>query len=769
MTYNSTRKKPRRKPYNTLIFDDPRGPRKFSKLPIIIVAAVLIVATMALFLLYLNKDTGLDDESLEVCFTGNTMRLFWNDAEDVDFVRLYKEVPESENPVFIGEFLDCNAAVPNVSVGEKLTLVFEPVKIMHFGSFEYENKSKKKTVTIYPKELIPPTLNAKVNADSGEINITWKGNDNCVIEIFDVEGPDGTEPLVTGTEKSVAFTVGGEGADFALPKRDKPLRFYARMYIQEEDYRQYSLFGDVCAVNREEFMPDTITVSQENGTDGKYRFTWEEAKPDTYEFMQFDVETGIWETLKTYKADDEFSYEIEWLPSEKNALYKVVSYFENPKNEAEEIRIESERVTVRAMRSPLYCTIWPVINLDVYTNSSSMNVCGSVKAGETLCVLAEENGYFRIRYSEGYGYIDENYVLINLSEYLGDMCHYDITNSYSSWFRTQDYPIPGLTDTVIPGFENICLNADEKEFVVPYLFPCANKLAVAAERAVADNYVFLIHEAFRPHEATRYMYDTTAALLADRVPFLDEERNEIGIPTKEDEETGEISEEYEEFLTQVSELATARAIAEGCDITTDIGITRISQLEHEVTLELQARKILEDQGADPESETGQAMILEMIMGQPTYESAMTNGGSMKLSAFLAQSVSAHNRGIALDMTIESMDTGERLEMQSPIHDLSFRSVGSRNNDNANILKKYMTEAGFAELSSEWWHFQDSATSKELGLGSYLENGVSLEGWKKDNVGWKYQLPSGKYSKDTDLTIDGVMYSFDEDGYCNEYK
>ena len=49
----------------------------------------------------------------------------------------------------------------------------------------------------------------------------------------------------------------------------------------------------------------------------------------------------------------------------------------------------------------------------------------------------------------------------------------------------------------------------------------------------------------------------------------------------------------------------------------------------------------------------------------------------------------------------------------------------------------MMGAGFAPLTSEWWHFQDDDTRDALGLEVYQEKGVSLEGWRRDLEGWYY--------------------------------
>lgn len=131
-------------------------------------------------------------------------------------------------------------------------------------------------------------------------------------------------------------------------------------------------------------------------------------------------------------------------------------------------------------------------------------------------------------------------------------------------------------------------------------------------------------------------------------------------------------------------------------------------------------------------------------------------------------VSAHNRGIALDLTIEKLD-GTKLEMQSAMHDLSWYSATYLNNDNAKLLESYMTMAGVAMrgLTSEWWHFQDDDTREAIELNSYLYKGVTAEGWKYDGRGWRYRYADGRYARDTSVYADGVRCDMDADGYAIE--
>lgn len=733
--------------------------RLLDKLLIWLAFVITVVAFTVLTVIYWNRDTGIGDEQLELCLTGNTMNISWEDSEIVDMIRLYKDDPNSDRTIYLGEYSENRAILEDIVSGEELTLKFEPIRIKTFFGRSFEVKSRRKSVTIVPEELVVPMLTDNVSETDKTISIMWPSDSSYTCEMYSV-GEAGEKTEIAQYEE--AGCVYAVGEDVEMPQRGAPLRFQARSFKQEKNCKQYSLYGDVLEVTREELLPNEISLVWELRMDGNYSFAWQEAKPDTYELLQYNEDTDTWETLQISGADDPLRYETDWLPSEKLLSYKLLAYFSNPQTPEQQEILESAELNVKSNRSPLYCTIWPIQKLDVYTDANSDEIIGSVDAGETLCILAEENNRFKVLCSNGQGYIDERYVMINLPEYLGDLCHYNATNSYSSIFRVGPYNIPDLTGIVIPGFENICIDEEEKEFVVPYLYPCANRLAQAADVASNDDYVLKIYEAYRPHEATRYMYDTTEKILSCHVPFVDEDGRETCVPDKESDE-----EAYNTYMEELKLLAGQQALAEGFDPESDMGKIRIIQLLPEYLVQRQAQDILIEQGIDPLSAPGQVLLNDMIAKQPTYEMAMTSG-SMKLSAFLAKTISAHNRGIALDLTLEKRSTGEELEMQSNMHDLSHNSILALNNDNAKLLEGYMKGVGFNGLSSEWWHFQDDETRNAINLGVYLENGVSLKGWKNNNVGWRYQLDDGSFYKGCSEVIDGTSYTFDEKGYCRDF-
>jgi hypothetical protein len=146
----------------------------------------------------------------------------------------------------------------------------------------------------------------------------------------------------------------------------------------------------------------------------------------------------------------------------------------------------------------------------------------------------------------------------------------------------------------------------------------------------------------------------------------------------------------------------------------------------------------------------------------TFGAVMTDHGKYPLNYFLAKGASLHNLGIALDLTIETWDTRVEQPMQSEIHDLSHFSMVYRNNNNAKLLKKFMEGAGFGGLVSEWWHFQDNEIRNELKLPA-LRGGITPEGWKLSDGGWRYRLKNGTYATGT-LQLGDVQYTFDEAGY-----
>jgi len=89
--------------------------------------------------------------------------------------------------------------------------------------------------------------------------------------------------------------------------------------------------------------------------------------------------------------------------------------------------------------------------------------------------------------------------------------------------------------------------------------------------------------------------------------------------------------------------------------------------------------------------------------------------------FLAQGVSTHNTGSAIDVTLVKLETMQECVMPTEMHELSVKAIkyyspkvtkkvanySKEMNKYAKLLDKYCTKAGLSTLASEWWHFKDT--------------------------------------------------------------
>ena len=73
----------------------------------------------------------------------------------------------------------------------------------------------------------------------------------------------------------------------------------------------------------------------------------------------------------------------------------------------------------------------------------------------------------------------------------------------------------------------------------------------------------------------------------------------------------------------------------------------------------------------------------------------------------------HCRGLAVDVTLYDLETGEFLEMPTGFDDFTsyadrdYRDVSEEAAANAQMLEQIMAECGFRPYSAEWWHFSDT--------------------------------------------------------------
>ena len=566
-------------------------------------------------------------------------------------------------------------------------------------------------------------LSCVVDPDSDTANVRFEMDYGTTARLYYREA-DGSLTPVAELERGNVDLQFGDGTAYPMPGYGQKHTFVLDAISRVPGFTYY---GVVCAefsVDREDLLGTRLFLNCRDEGHNAFTLTWNETKGDHYEIQRYNEETEEWVTVHTVPRDGERSYYTGHLERYSTIRFRVVALGGQTLPDSI-FAAEPAEVEVETGASLLYSTIWNLIDLEVYREPGSAQSLGVLPEGTAACILDEVDGMFRIRYRDGYGYIDSRYCMINLPDFIGDLCLYNITNSYDSLYKVHEFEIPEVTGQVTTGYEWV--QQAEGEYLVPLLYSAALKLEKAAFAARNEGYQILIYDSYRPREATLELYDVAWALRNDPIP---------------DEIYADQQTRWElEWYDELDSLLWYNFLREDLEIP---------------------QELIDQTRADPEqTPVVDGMALEDY--RPTYQELMTDDGRYYLSNFLAYSGSHHNQGVAMDMTLVALDDGEEVEMQTAIHDLSWYSEIGLNNDNANLLRRIMLDHGFEGLQSEWWHFQDIVW-KELDL-PYAMYGISPACWVADDLGWRYRLDDGSCYTDCVAEIDGVSYTFDEQGYA----
>ncbi|MCC8139849.1 MAG: hypothetical protein LIO67_06065 [Lachnospiraceae bacterium] len=540
-----------------------------------------------------------------------------------------------------------------------------------------------------------------LNEETGVLNAMYSLSGGATCSVCLMEDGNVAEEVMTVKGESVEISFGDDG-DLPLPDSTYTIGLCASRVGKEFSYIGYAT--TTYTVSRSQLLGKDMEVAVEDEDGNVYTFTWNETAGSRYVVQQYDEESGSWLNVAYVATDAERTYTTPHLDSFTTYTYRIVAEdSEAAESESNYIAI-SEEIVCETEASAIYCTVWPMLSLTAYSDSEKTQRVGTVSAMKAYCVLDEADGMFGVLVDGETWYIDSSTCMINLTEYLGDLCTYDITNSYDSVFTVHEFEFPGVSGEVVTGFENMALN--DGTFVTPLMYSVADKLMDAALMALDAGYRLRIYESYRPAVATTTLYSMGTSLLSQTIP---------------------------------TETWTGKSLSE------------LEMPSNAVTTET----IVNEDGT---------ITLKETVASLTYADVMYGGSSYHLSNFLAAKRSRHNVGVAVDLTLEDAETGEELVMQTVMHDLSQYSVTDRNTTNANILASIMTSAGLSPLVSEWWHFQDDEVDRVDSMSSVP---VSIEGWKQDVYGRRYRLADGSYYTDCTVTISGTEYDFNSDGYLIE--
>ena len=612
--------------------------------------------------------------------SGGQIALQWPEVENAD--RYQVEIRSAEDgELLYRDYTDKASGFPLPQVPGDVELVLQVRSVADYKTLLNEGIRYSETaLEVRLPARIPQLKVLETYVDAGDTSVT------IVVDPLYTSGwqcrvVDESGKLLLDQKVTDPFLVVQFGEDgLALPGEEGQYRFQAMPLMEQENLLCCGAVSDAGSVTLEDLTVWNLSMQMQTPSKYKRTLTWTEVRNADYEIQR--LENGSWVPVSRVAAGESRSYTTPWL-NPGTYEYRVTALDETG---TELAASDSQIFLIHNLTK--YATIWPVRDTQVYADPHWITVADHVKQGTAFCVLEEVNGMFAIEVNGKICYIDSNYCMINLPEYMGDLCSYNITNSVYSIYAVHEFGIPEVTGVVSLGYEDIA--QEDGSFLVPLLYPTAKKLMKAARTAQNQGYRLKIYDSFRPYITTRDIYDRTELILNDPLP----QQTYTGLP----------------------------------------------------------RSAITDLPEEPKKG----------FNDLTYGWVMT-GNNYVLGAFLARTGSAHNLGIALDLTLEDLESGVEIPMQSSIHDLSQYSVLGTNNDAADLLGSIMHGAGFGGLVSEWWHFQDNDAKQNLKLLS-VTNGVSAECWVKDDHGWRWRDAKGRFFTGKTLEIGNETYTFDADGY-----
>ncbi len=661
----------------------------------LLLAAVLLSGIVAMvfgfFLPYMGAGSKMPEQGEFVINQqqDGSLLLSWPAADQADYYCLEFLIPgetEKDEPeVVFRDFIHQGTSCVLPQLPENMILTMRVRPVVEYKTFgKLQTRFSTSSLEVTTDFQIPIIWNFQWGADpvSQKLSARFQMRDGDHCHYFLLR--DGREPQDLGILDTGALEI-QFGDEMELPAFGESFRFVFAALRQQPGLKFYGAQSAQMTVVRDDLLGREINLKCVDRGNNVFTLTWDETKGEHYEVQILDSDSMQWKTVSEIAGDGDRCYTSAHMPPFEKIMCRVVAVGGQTMENSTYAAV-SEEITYTTQACAVYATVWPTKDLEAYTDPQKTEEAGRAETGRALCVLGEEDGMFAVRLDGAVRYIDSNYCLINLPEYVGSLCRYEITNSNDSIYMMHDFEIPGVTGVVTAGYEHVMLA--DGSYLVPLLYPTAKKLAEAGQEAMAQGYRLKIYDAFRPNVATREIYSRTERILDDPLPaqtYVGVSREQLDLPSP-------------------------------------------------------------DEGAE----------------ELTYRMVMT-GGRYDLHYFLAKGRSMHNLGIALDLTLENLETGHELSMQSAIHDLSCYSVLSRNNAAAKVLAQIMKGAGFGDLVSEWWHFQDNEAKSGLDLPT-VRNGVSAACWMNDGIGWKYRTETGEYCMGETVSIDGTDYTFDENGY-----
>ena len=491
-------------------------PGKKTRLLILLCAVALIVlgAVLAIVLSapYRDAKNTMDPEGMLFVRTrkDGTVQLQWSEGSNASTYSV--QVLEAQGQeLYSCTASQCAAELPQMPENRDLT-----VRITSIHA--YDGKTRKGSNALEETIQLPTPRIHNLNwvpddqYDTVDVSFEMAEGDVCSVYLsVDSAAPVLLEEVHDG-ELQLRF-----GADdlFPVPEQGQQYEVTFRLKHQTGNVLYMTDVAEGFTLTREHFLGKDIQLDQSYNGNNSYTFSWNETKGEYYDVRLSEDGGNTWMTMAYIPADRERVFTTPALTPHTDYLVSVVAVGGQTVAEGE-FAAESEILELYTRENLLYSTIWPLKDLKVYSDAAATEELGTAAAGSAWCVLGEDGRYLKIRFAGQDAYIDGEYCMINLPEYIGNLCTYDITNSYSSIYLVHEYGIADVSGTVILGYEDV--QTAKGETLVPLLYPVAQKLLRAGLAAKEQGYKLKIYDSFRPQQATDDIYWRTRSILGNAVP-----------------------------------------------------------------------------------------------------------------------------------------------------------------------------------------------------------------------------------------------------------
>ncbi len=319
-------------------------------------------------------------------------------------------------------------------------------------------------------------LSVTVDAEKRTAVLSWRGTAGDDYRLY-CRRADGEEELLREAEGENTRLIFGEEGDLPVPDRGETLTFWLEASRETPELSFPGISSGEVSVCREDLLGVTLGLVCEAADDSSFLLHWEETKGEYYIVERMDGESGLWQTSAVIPAGEERTYATGHLPPFGDYRFRL-SAEGGQVQPAGPDAVAAEEVSVRTGATLMYAAAWGLERLDIFADPEGQEIIGSLPEDRAACVLGEENGFLRIGTPEGCGYVEEDRCIVDLTDYIGGLCEYRITNSTASIYTVHGVPIESMTGKVITGYEAVAL--PEGGYLVPLLYPTAQKLIAAA-------------------------------------------------------------------------------------------------------------------------------------------------------------------------------------------------------------------------------------------------------------------------------------------------